>query len=109
VGSPTLTLDSTLSKLAMIKAQDMANNNYVWHADSKWVHILGTAKNNNIVIQGAIGENVAGGNTHLDILITGLMMSGGHRKNMLDTTWTKVWIGYVEKDGKIYYSQLFWE
>jgi uncharacterized protein YkwD len=29
VGSPTLTLDSTLSKLAMIKAQDMANNNYV--------------------------------------------------------------------------------
>ena len=93
----------------MIKATDMANNNYVGHVDSKGVRILGTAKNNGIEVVGAVGENVAGGNINAEVLIAGLMMSGGHRKNMLDESWSRVGIGYAEKDGKVYYAQIFGE
>lgn len=43
-GLSTLTLDTTLSELAAYKAKDMADHNYVGHADSQGKFILDTAK-----------------------------------------------------------------
>lgn len=55
-----LLLDDTLSRLATIKANDMAANNNLSHTDSHGDKISGTAKRNSIKIAGAVGENIAG-------------------------------------------------
>lgn len=60
LGMTKLETSTTLTKLAMIKAQDMADNNYIGHVDSSGTRILGMAKRNKIEITGSIGENVAG-------------------------------------------------
>lgn len=87
LGMSKLETSITLTKLAMIKAQDMADNNYIGHVDSSGTRILGTAKRNKIEISGSIGENVAGGEINMEKLFAELQMSAGHRANMLDT-WT---------------------
>ena len=72
--------------------------------------IDGMAKRNNINIGvGSLGENVAGGNQNLEVLFAGLTMSAGHRMNILGAKWQHVGIGYAEKDGNVYYVQLFGE
>lgn len=108
VGKSNIALDSTLTALATAKANDMANNNYVGHVDSKWEKLLGTAKRNGIKIASSLGENVAWGNVGADFLLIGLANSGGHRENMLGD-WKKLGIGYVVKNGQVYFAQVFGE
>ncbi len=108
LGMSKLEVSTTLTKLAMIKAQDMADNNYIGHVDSSGTRILGIAKRNKIEIMGAIGENVAGGEINMEKLFAELQMSAWHRANMLDT-WTGVGFWYVEKNGQVYYVQVFGE
>jgi len=108
LGMSKLETSITLTKLAMIKAQDMADNNYIGHVDSSGTRILGTAKRNKIEISGSIGENVAGGEINMEKLFAELQMSAGHRANMLDT-WTWVGFWYAEKNGQVYYVQVFGE
>jgi len=70
VGETPLSLDDTLNTLATIKANDMAEHNYLSHYDSQGEKITGTAKRNGISLSGnSIGENVAGGNVSSDILL----------------------------------------
>lgn len=107
-GKSALTLDDALSNLAIIKANDMAEHHTVSHTDSVGDTIIGTAKRNHIQIAGSVGENVAGGNVSFRVLLIGLENSGGHRANMLDV-WKKMGVGYVVKDGQVYYAQVFGE
>lgn len=58
-GKSALSLDDTLSNLAIIKANDMARHQNVSHTDSAGDTIIGTAKRNHIQIAGSVGENVA--------------------------------------------------
>ncbi len=108
LGKKSLVLDDTLNTLATIKAQDMATHNNLSHTDSQGENIGGTAKRNGIKVTGWIGENIAGGNIGFRILLIGLANSWWHRANMLDE-WIKMWVGYVIKDGQIYYAQVFGE
>jgi len=107
-GKSSLSIDETLNSLATIKANDMALHNSLSHTDSNGDKIGGTAKRNNIMIAGAVGENIAGGNISFRMLLIGLANSGGHRANMLDS-WKKMGIGYTIKDGQVYYAQVFGE
>ncbi|MDD5198011.1 MAG: CAP domain-containing protein [Candidatus Gracilibacteria bacterium] len=107
-GKSALALDDTLNSLATIKSKDMALHNNLSHTDSNGNKINGTAKHNNIMIAGVIGENIAGGNISFKVLLIGLANSGGHRANMLDD-WKNIGIGYVVKDGQVYYTQVFGE
>lgn len=107
-GKSALSLDDTLNNLATIKANDMALHNNLSHTDSNGNKIGGTAKLNKIMIAGAVGENIAGGNISFKVLLIGLANSGGHRANMLDI-WSKMGIGYAVKDGQVYYAQVFGE
>jgi uncharacterized protein YkwD len=59
-GLKPLVLDPTLSKLALFKAKDMADHNYVGHQDSQGGYILETAERAGISLRGSVGENVAG-------------------------------------------------
>lgn len=58
-GKSTLMLDDTLTLLANIKANDMAQHANLSHTDSYGDKISGTAKRNNIPFTGNIGENIA--------------------------------------------------
>lgn len=107
-GKPALLLDDTLGSLAAIKSKDMALHNNLSHTDSSGNKIGGTAKNNNIMIAGVVGENIAGGNINFKVLLIGLANSGGHRANMLDD-WKNMGVGYVVKNGQVYYTQVFGE
>lgn len=60
-GLAEVTLDANLSKLALFKAQDMSDHDYVGHVDSAGGYILDTAKRASVTIATSIGENVAGG------------------------------------------------
>lgn len=58
-GKRALTLDDTLSTLALIKAKDMAAHNNLSHVDSHGELIDGTAKRNSIKVTGSLGENIS--------------------------------------------------
>lgn len=104
---PTLILDSELSRLALFKAKDMADNNYIGHTDSQGGSILDTATRANVTIMNSIGENVAGGSVGAEYLQAGLLLSGAHRANMLKSQWTKAGIGIVVKNGRVSVVQVF--
>jgi uncharacterized protein (TIGR03000 family) len=55
-----------------------------------------------------IGENVACGLMSAEELVKGWMNSEGHRKNILDPTYTEIGIGVAKAaNGTVYYTQLF--
>lgn len=108
VGLGPLQSDPVLESLALYKANDMADNAYVGHDDSRGQKIPGTAKRAGIPIVGSVGENVAGGSVGSDFLLAGLSLSGGHRSNMLGE-WTKIGVASVVRGGMTYYVQVFGE
>jgi uncharacterized protein YkwD len=108
-GVGSLASDATLTRLAQAKAEDMATNNYVGHTDSRGDSIGGLAKRLQIAIKWGIGENVAGGTVSIEYLQAGLSLSGGHRANMLKSSWTKVGVGLTIKNGKTTLVQVFGE
>ena len=55
---PPLTEDATLNSIALVKANDMAEHDYIGHTDSNGGTISETAKKAGIHITGRIGENV---------------------------------------------------
>ena len=104
-----LIVDPTLSQVAQMKAENMSQNDYVWHWTPDGKNIVQFAKSQKINLEGAIAENVAWGNVSDVILQDGLEQSGSHRYTMIDAKYWKVGIGYVFKWEKTYLVQVFWE
>jgi uncharacterized protein YkwD len=69
---------------------------------------LDMSKRLGIEVSGSVWENVAGGTVSAAYLQAGLSLSGGHRANMLGN-WSKVGIGVVINNGKVYLAQVFGE
>lgn len=109
LGRPPLQFDDLLQKIAGEKVQNMAKNSYVWHFTPEWYDILDLAKNIGISQFSTLWENVAGGNVNLSALQQGLLASGWHRYNMLDSNWKKIGIGFSYSGGMLYLSQVFAE
>lgn len=53
-----------------------------------------------------VGENVAMGYGYMDVT-TGWLNSWGHLANIVNPKYTDIGIGYYEKDGQRYYTQIF--
>lgn len=53
------------------------------------------------------GENIAMGYKTPEAVMTGWMNSSGHRANILNSNFTHIGVGCVEKDGSLYWVQLF--
>ena len=104
-----LIVDPILSQVAQMKAENMSQNDYVWHWTPDWKNIVQFAKNLKINLQGAIAENVAWGNVSDTILQDGLEQSWSHRYTMIDEKYSKIGIGYVLKWEKTYLVQVFGE
>lgn len=53
------------------------------------------------------GENIASGYSNADSVSEGWKNSSGHYKNMVDSSFTKIGVGYAKVNGKKYWVQLF--
>ena len=103
-GVKPLTEDWELSRVARYKSQDMRDNNYFSHTSPVYGSPFDMIKNFGITYRSA-GENIARGQINPRAVVKAWMNSSGHRKNILNASYTKIGVGYVA-DGR-YWTQMF--
>lgn len=96
-GLRNLTLNDTLSKMALAKAQDMYNNNYFDHQSPTYGSPFDMMKSYGITYNAA-GENIAKGQTSAEEVMNQWMNSPGHRANILNSSFTEIGIGYYNEE-----------
>ncbi len=103
-GLPKLAHDWELSRVARYKSQDMKDNKYFSHTSPVYGSPFDMIKNFGISYRSA-GENIARGYSTPEAVVNGWMNSSGHRANILNSSYTRIGIGYV-KSGN-YWTQMF--
>lgn len=93
-GLAPLQMDEALNKVATAKANDMAQNNYFSHTSPTYGSPFDMMKQFGISYQTA-GENIAMGQRSPEEVMTQWMNSPGHRQNILNGSFTKIGVGYV--------------
>lgn len=101
-GLKPLVMDSKLTQLARMKAQDMIDKNYFAHQSPTYGSPFDMMKNNGVTYRFA-GENLAGA-PDVNTAHRNLMNSPGHKANIMKPEYTKVGVGVVSggKYGKMY-------
>jgi len=94
-GLSTLSMDSDLSNMALVKAQDMINNNYFDHTSPTYGSPFDMMKKFQITYKAA-GENIAKGQPTPEQVMNDWMNSAGHRANILSSSFTHIGIGYFK-------------
>ena len=103
-GLKELKADWELSRVARYKSQDMKDNNYFSHTSPVYGTPFQMIKNFGISYRSA-GENIARGQATPQAVVNAWMNSSGHRANILNSSYTKIGVGYVE-NGR-YWTQMF--
>lgn len=93
-GLKPLSINWELSRVARYKSQDMANNNYFSHTSPTYGSPFDMLKKFNIKYSSA-GENIAKGQKTAQAVVNAWMASEGHRKNILNGSFTQIGVGYV--------------
>lgn len=93
-GLKPLELDSSLSNVAQAKAADMSNNHYFDHNSPTYGSPFDMMKQYGISFMTA-GENIAMGQRSPQEVMTQWMNSEGHRQNIMNSSFTKIGVGYV--------------
>lgn len=105
-GLEALTVDLEVARVAGIKSQDMADNNYFSHNSPTYGSPFDMLKNFGVSYLHA-GENLAGNST-VQKAHNALMNSSGHRQNILNPNFTHVGIGIRPSDQYGYlFTQMF--
>jgi uncharacterized YkwD family protein len=103
-GLTELKIDSKLSEVAWYKSKDMQVNGYFSHNSptygSPFEMMISFGVNYT-----AAGENIAYGFNNAEQLVTGWMNSEGHRRNILNGTYTHIGVGFVQEGN--YSTQMF--
>lgn len=105
-GLKPLILDTSLSKVARIKSQDMADKNYFSHTSPTYGSPFDMMKQFGINYTAA-GENIAKGQATAESVMKAWMNSPGHKANILSSKFGKIGVGYVIKNGTPYWTQMF--
>ena len=105
-GLSTLNLNWELSRIARYKSQDMCDRNYFDHNSPTYGSPFDMLKKFNINYQTA-GENIAKGQKSAEAVVNSWMNSEGHRANILNKNFTQIGVGYYNKNGVTYWTQLF--
>lgn len=106
-GLSALTLDSQLSKLARIKAEDMAKKGYFSHTSPTYGSAFDMMNKYGVSYRTA-GENIAKGQKTAESVMNGWMNSSGHRANILSSAYTNIGVGYAKDSrGNTYWVQIF--
>lgn len=103
-GLKQLTEDWELSRVARYKSQDMKDNHYFSHTSPVYGSPFDMIKNFGISYRRA-GENIAKGQATPQAVVNAWMNSSGHRANILNASYTKIGVGYV--DSGRYWTQMF--
>ena len=102
-GLKELTEDWELSRVARYKSQDMKDNNYFSHTSPVYGSPFNMIKNFGISYKSA-AENIAKGQKTPQAVVDAWMNSSGHRANILNSTYTKIGVGYVASGN--YWTQM---
>lgn len=103
-GLKALTADWELSRVARYKSQDMKDNRYFSHTSPVYGSPFDMIKSFGISYRSA-GENIAKGQSTPQAVVNAWMNSSGHRANILNSSYTRIGVGYV-KNGN-YWTQMF--
>lgn len=105
-GLPALTLNWQVSRVARYKSQDMCDRNYFSHQSPTYGSPFDMLKQFNISYTSA-GENIAKGQKTAQSVMNSWMNSEGHRANILNKNFTQIGVGYYNKNGTTYWTQMF--
>ncbi|MDF2985840.1 MAG: uncharacterized protein K0R50_1350 [Eubacterium sp.] len=106
-GLKPLKMNTELSKVATLKSQDMAKNNYFDHNSPTYGSPFDMMKKYGISYRTA-GENIAMGQTTPEQVMNGWMNSPGHRANILKSSFTEIGVGIAKNSsGRLYWTQQF--
>ncbi len=103
-GLQPLTADPELCRVARIKSQDMKDNRRFSHTSSVYGSPFEMMKSFGIRYRAA-GENIACGQRTPSEVVNAWMNSKGHRANILNSSFTKIGVGYVSSGN--YWTQMF--
>ncbi|WP_112137769.1 CAP domain-containing protein [Glycomyces dulcitolivorans] len=104
-GCGDLARDSRLDTAARLHAEDMAVNDYFDHTSQDGRSP--TDRANAQGYEGGVGENIAYGYPDAEAVMEGWMNSEGHRANILNCGYDDIGIGAYDRDGTIYWVQMF--
>ncbi|HEY8341846.1 MAG TPA: CAP domain-containing protein [Calditerricola sp.] len=93
VGLPPLVHDAQLSKIALIKAQDMYHNHYFSHYSPTYGSPFDMLKRFGVAYTYA-GENIAKGYPDAQSVMAGWMGSAGHRQNILHPAYDRIGVAH---------------
>jgi len=96
-GLNPLAMNSALSKMAMVKAQDMYDNNYFAHESPTYGSPFDMMKSFGIAYKWA-GENIAKGQRSPEEVMNAWMNSPGHRANIVSGNFTQIGIAYYNTE-----------
>lgn len=100
-----LTLNSQVSNVAQVKAEDMRNNSYFSHTSPTYGSPFDMLKRFGVSYSTA-GENIAKGQKSPQAVVNAWMNSEGHRANILNKNFTQLGVGYVG-GSTTYWVQMF--
>ncbi|GKU80370.1 CAP domain-containing protein [Paenibacillus sp. L3-i20] len=93
-GLPALQTDALLNKVATEKARDMDVNNYFSHTSPTYGSPFDMMRTFGVKYNYA-GENIASGQPTAARVMQDWMNSPGHRANIMNKSFTKIGVGYV--------------
>ena len=103
-GLSALTEDWELSRVARYKSQDMHDRGYFDHTSPTYGTPFQMMRAFGLTYRSA-GENIAMGYRTPQAVVTGWMNSPGHRANILNSSYTRIGVGYVASGN--YWTQMF--
>lgn len=103
-GLKPLTENWELSRIARVKSQDMAQNNYFSHTSPTYGSPFTMITNFGIQYRSA-GENIAKGQRTAQEVVKAWMASAGHRQNILNPNFTEIGVGLEQTE--YHWTQMF--
>ncbi len=103
-GLKALEYDWELARVARYKSQDMKDNHYFSHTSPTYGSPFEMIRAFGLTYRSA-GENIAMGQRTPEAVVNAWMNSSGHRANILNSSYTKIGVGYVA--GGNYWTQMF--
>lgn len=104
---PKLELSPTLCSIALLRAVDMAENNYFDHVSPTGESAFSLLKQYKVLLFNS-AENIGQGNVSSEKMMEAWMNSEEHREIIMSDTYHQLGIGIAEAaDGDVYWVQVF--
>ena len=105
-GLRPLQMNWQVARVARYKSDDMRDNNYFSHTSPLYGSPFDMLKKFNVSYRSA-GENIAKGQKTAKAVVNAWMNSEGHRKNIMNSGFTEIGVGYSVGRGSTYWTQIF--